>query len=144
MLVKRMIRRSLAAHRRGDVEALLRTYARDVRFHFPGQSSFAADLEGVDAVRPWLQRFHRLGIEIDVDEILVAGWPWNTRAALHFTDRFRAPGGAVIYENSGFIYAKSAWGKIREYEVVEDTEKVARFDEWLTQNEARLGSARAS
>jgi ketosteroid isomerase-like protein len=131
-----MVKRSLRAHLRGDVEALLKTYAKDVRFRFPGTNSWAGEFRGVDAVRPWLERFYRVGLRFEVDEILIGGWPWNTKVAVHFADRLEAPDGALVYENSGFIYAKGAWGKIREYEVVEDTEKVARLDAWLAENEA--------
>jgi ketosteroid isomerase-like protein len=126
-----MVKRSLRAHMRGDVEALLKTYAKDVRFRFPGTSSWGGEFRGVEAVRPWLERFHSVGLELNVDEILIGGWPWNTKVALHFTDRLKASDGRLVYENAGFIYAKSAWGKIREYEVIEDTEKVARLDDWL-------------
>ena len=135
LLARMMVKRSLRAHLRGDVEALLKTYAKDVLFRFPGKSSWAGEFRGIDAVRPWLERFHSVGLELDVDEILIGGWPWNTKVALHFTDRLKAPDGTLVYENTGFIYAKGAWGKIREYEVVEDTEKVARLDEWLAGNE---------
>ena len=137
LLARMMVKRSVRAHLRGDVEALLKTYAKDVRFRFPGSSSWAGEFRGIGAVRAWLERFHRVGLELDVDEILIGGWPWNTKAALHFTDRLRASDGTLVYENTGFIYAKGAWGKIREYEVVEDTEKVARLDEWLLSDEAQ-------
>src|SRR5262249_18436312 len=87
LLARVMVKRSLRAHLRGDVEALLKTYAKDVRFRFPGTSSWAGEFRGVDAVRPWLERFHRVGLKLDVDEILIGGWPWNTKVAVHFTDR---------------------------------------------------------
>jgi ketosteroid isomerase-like protein len=53
-----MIRRSIQRHQAGDVEALLAAYADDVRFVFPGQSSWTADLRGKNAIEPWLRRFH--------------------------------------------------------------------------------------
>jgi ketosteroid isomerase-like protein len=135
LLATMMVKRSLRAHIRGDVEALLGTYTKDVCFRFPGTSSWAGEFRGIEAVRPWLQRFHRVGLELNVDEILIGGWPWNTKVALHFTDRLKAPDGTLVYENTGFIYAKAAWGKIWEYEVIEDTQKVALLDEWLAKNE---------
>lgn len=135
MLARMMVRRSLRAHLRGDVEAVLKGYAKDVRFRFPGNNSWAGEFRGIDEVRPWLERFYRLGLKLEVDEILIGGWPWNTKVAMHFTDRLHAADGTLVYENTGFIYARGAWGKIREYEVVEDTEKVARLDAWLAKNE---------
>jgi len=62
--VRFMIRRSIQRHRAGDVEALLAAYADDVRFVFPGQSSWTADLRGKNAIEPWLRRFHRVGIQL--------------------------------------------------------------------------------
>ena len=134
MLTRLLVTRSLRAHARHDVEAVLSTYAKDVVFRFPGNNSWAGEFRGIDAVRPWLQRFYGIGLELSVNEILVRGWPWKTRVAIHFTDRLKAPDGALVYENTGFIYAKATWGKIREYEVIEDTEKVALLDVWLEKN----------
>lgn len=37
----------------------------------------------------------------------------------------------MVYENRGTIVAKIVWGKLRYYEVNEDTQEVAVFDEWL-------------
>ena len=135
LIARMMVKRTLQAHLNRDVEAILKSYSKDVRFRFPGNNSWAGEFRGIDQVRPWLQRFHRVGLMFEADEILIGGWPWNTKVALHFTDHLKAPDGTLVYENSGFIYAKSAWGKIREYEVVEDTEKVAALDEWLKSHE---------
>lgn len=135
LIARMMVKRTLRAHLNRDVEAILKTYSKDVRFRFPGNNSWAGEFRGIDQVRPWLQRFHQVGLMFEADEILIGGWPWNTKVALHFTDHLKAPDGTLVYENSGFIYAKGAWGKIREYEVVEDTEKVAALDEWLKSHE---------
>ena len=135
LVARMMVKRSVRAHVNGDIEALLKTFARDVRFRFPGNNSWAGEFRGVDEVRAWLQRFHRVGLSLTVDEILIGGWPWNTKVALHFTDHLEGPDGALVYENTGFIYARGAWGEIREYEVVEDTEKVAALDDWLAVHE---------
>src|SRR5215467_5184481 len=97
--MRMMVKRSLRAHLRGDVEGVLRNYAEDVRFRFPGNNSWAGEYRGVDAVRPWLERFYEVGLKLDVDEILVAGWPWDTKVAVHFTDSLTAPDGTVVYEN---------------------------------------------
>jgi ketosteroid isomerase-like protein len=137
-LARMMVRRSLAAHRRHDVEAVLKTFSKDVRFRFPGRNSWAGEFRGIDAVRPWLRRFYEVGLELDADEILIGGWPWDTRVAIHFADRLKTSDGAVVYENTGFIYAKSAWGRIREYDVIEDTEKVAQLDAWLASRGAEV------
>jgi len=126
-----MFKRSLRAHLRGDADALLRTYSKDVCFRFHGDSSWAGEFHGISEVRAWLERFYRVGLRLEIDDILIAGWPWNTRIALHFTDHLTGPDGTLVYENDGFIYAKAVWGKIHQYEVVEDTQKVSALDDWL-------------
>ena len=88
--VRRMLRRNLARLWAGGPEPLLANYADDVRFVFPGRSSWAADLRGKDEVRRWLERFVRVGLRFEVREILVNGPPWGTSVCLWFTDRLAA------------------------------------------------------
>jgi hypothetical protein len=64
------------------------------------------------------------------------GPPWDTTACLWFTDRLASPDGQEVYENRGTIVAKIAWGKVRYYEVNEDTQKVEELDEWLRSHAA--------
>ncbi len=129
--VRSMIHRNLRRLRAGDVGPLLSIYADDVRFVFPGHSSWAADLRGKDEVERWLRRFVRVGLQLEPREIFVGGPPWDTSVCLRFMDEATAPDGTVVYSNRGTIFAKMAWGKVTYYEVNEDTQKVAEFDEWL-------------
>lgn len=133
--VRFMIRRSIQRHQAGDVEALLAAYADDVRFVFPGQSSWSADLRGKNAIEPWLRRFHRVGIQLDAHEILVNGPPWNTTVCVRITDRAMDSAGQVVYSNRGVIFGKVVWGKITYYEVYEDTQKLSEFDNYLAEHE---------
>src|SRR6188472_154102 len=48
--VRAMLRRNLARLRKGDLDPLVKTFAGDVHFIFPGESSWAADLRGPEAV----------------------------------------------------------------------------------------------
>jgi hypothetical protein len=63
---------------------MLRTYSKDVCFRFSDDSSWAGEFHGISEVRAWLERFYRVGLRLEIDDILIAGWPWNTRTALHF------------------------------------------------------------
>ncbi len=129
-----LVRRSLNRQRAGDIEGLLKTYADDVSFVFPGRSSWAANLHGKEAVEAWLRRFHRVGLQFEPHEVLVAGPPWNTTLCVHFTDHARGPEGEIVYSNQGVIFGKGAWGKLKYYVVYEDTEKVAEFDQYLAKH----------
>jgi ketosteroid isomerase-like protein len=126
-----MIRRALRHHQDRDVDALLKFYADDVRFVFPGSSSWAGDFRGKEAVATWLGRFHAAGLKMEVHEILAGGWPWNMTVCIRITDNCRSPTGELVYENRAVLFGRVRWGKIAFYEVYEDTEKVAAFDAYL-------------
>ncbi len=130
-VARMMIRSSLRKHQAGDVEGLVRSFASDVHFVFGGNNSWATDTRDKAALKDWLRRFHAAGLKIEVHDILVDGPPWNTRVCMHFTDHVKDADGRVVYENTGVIYGKAKWGKISDYTVFEDTEKVAAFDRYL-------------
>ena len=130
-LARMLVRQTIRKHQAGDVDGVLKSYAKDVRFVFPGRNSWAIDTRDKAEIGRWLRRFHEAGLRIDVDDILVAGPPWNTRVCMHFTDHAKNADGNVVYENTGVIYGKARWGKITDYTVYEDTEKVAAFDTYL-------------
>ena len=130
-IVRSMIRRALRRRDEGDIGSLLGAYADDVHFVFPGDSSWAADIHGKRELEPWLRRFAEVGLRFEQQEIVVTGWPWNTTICVQYTDHATDPSGNVVYENRGVIMGKIAWGKIKSYEVFEDTQKVAAFDEYL-------------
>ncbi|HWM63250.1 MAG TPA: hypothetical protein VNP96_04575 [Solirubrobacterales bacterium] len=131
-LAKRMISRNMAKAREGDIAPTLKMDAEDVRFKFPGDSSWATELEGKDKLEPWLQRFADVGLQIFPDEVILKGFPWNQTICIRGTDYLDAPDGRRVYENRYVIWGRISWGLLREYEVYEDTQKTEALDEYLT------------
>ncbi len=134
-IVRLMMRRAIRQLNAGDLEPLLSAYADDVRFIFPGQHSWAADYRSRDELEQWLQRFVRVGLHLEPQEIIVSGAPWNMTVCMRLTDKATAPDGKVVYDNRGMIFGKVVWGKIKSYEVYVDTQKLAEFDEYLESHE---------
>ena len=130
-IVRSMMRRVLRRREEGDLAPLLSTLADDVHFVLPGDSSWAGDFRGKKELEPWLRRFAEVGLRVEVQKIDVTGWPWGTTVFLHFTDHLTDPDGKVVYENRGVIVGEVVWGKIKSYEVFEDTQKVAALDRYL-------------
>jgi ketosteroid isomerase-like protein len=130
-LGKRLIAHNMAKAREGDIGPTLRMDAEDVRFRFPGDSSWAVELEGKDELEPWLRRFADVGLQIYPDEVVLKGFPWNQTICVRGTDHLDAPDGRRVYENRYVIWGRIAWGKLREYEVYEDTQKTEALDEYL-------------
>jgi len=133
--VRGMLRRNAAALAQGDPRGLFAGYHDDVRFRFPGTSSWAGEFRGRAAVEAWVRRFVAAGLVLTPQEIVVDGPPWDTRICVRYTDRCVA-GGQEVYENRGTIFGRIAWGRLREYEVHEDTHKVEAFDGWLAEHGA--------
>ena len=130
-LAKKVLSRNMARLRDGDYGPLLRLDADEIRFSFPGDSSWAAELHGKDELERWLQRFVDSGIQIFPDEVVVKGPPWRMTLCIRGTDHLDSPGGERIYENRYVIWGRMSWGLLREYEVYEDTQKSAQLDRHL-------------
>jgi ketosteroid isomerase-like protein len=136
-LAKQLLSRNMARVRAGDYGPQLSRVAKDVRFRFPGTSSWATELEGKEDLERWLQRFVRVGLQIFPDEVVAKGPPWATTLCVRGTIHLKSPAGETVYENRYVIWGRMSWGILREYEVYEDTQKSADLDEYL----ATLGEA---
>jgi ketosteroid isomerase-like protein len=127
----KMIDRNMRAMRAGDPGPTLALDADDVRFTFPGDSSFAPGARNKRELEAWLRRFISLGLQIYPDEVILKGFPWHqtvcVRGHIHLDD---ADEGRV-YENRYVIWGRISWGKLREYEVYEDTVASKNLDAWL-------------
>jgi ketosteroid isomerase-like protein len=140
-LAKQLLDRNLARLRTGDYRPLLRMDADDVRFRFPGESSWATELQGKEELARWLQRFVDVGLQIYADEVAIAGPPWKQRLCVRGHDFLRAEDGTVVYENRYVIWGHLAWGKLRDYEVYEDTQATEALDAWLAEKQPELSEA---
>ena len=134
-LAEKMIARSMKAIRAGDIGPTTALYADDVRFTFPGRSSFAPGAGDKAELEAWLRRFTGIGLQIYPDQVILKGFPWRqticVRGHIHLDDS--ADG--RVYDNRYVIWGRLAWGKMREYEVYEDTEETRRLDEFLARTE---------
>ena len=129
-LAKGILTRNMARLREGDYRPLLRLDAKDIRFRFPGDSSWATEIDNRDDLELWLQRFVATGLKIYPDEVIAQGPPWNTTLCVRGTDHLDGPEGRV-YENRYVIWGRMSWGLLREYEVYEDTQASKALDAYL-------------
>jgi ketosteroid isomerase-like protein len=133
-LAEKMISRSMKAIRAGDLGPTLLLYADDVKFSFPGDSSFAPGAGNKRELEQWLTRFTEIGLQIYPDQVILKGFPWRqticVRGHIHLDD----PKDGRVYANRYVIWGRIAWGKMREYEVYEDTEETRRLDQWLVRD----------
>jgi ketosteroid isomerase-like protein len=136
-LAKKVLARNMARIRAGDYRPVLRMDAKDVQFRFPGDNSWATDLQGKEQLEQWLQRFVDVGLQIFPDEVVAQGPPWNTTLCVRGTIHLDGPDGSRVYENRYVIWGRLSWGLLKEYEVYEDTQKSAGLDDHLAKQEPR-------
>jgi ketosteroid isomerase-like protein len=130
-LAKKMIARNMAKASEGDLGPTLRMDADDVRFRFPGNSSWSGEIAGKAELEPWLRRFAEVGIQIYPDEVALKGFPWKQTICIRGRDHLDSPDGDRIYENRYVIWGHISWGLLRDYEVYEDTQKARALDDYL-------------
>ncbi|MEX0972805.1 MAG: hypothetical protein WDZ46_06060 [Solirubrobacterales bacterium] len=130
-LAKKMIARNMAKASAGDLGSTLRMDAEDVRFRFPGDSSWGGEFNGKAELEPWLRRFADVGLQIRPDEVILKGFPWKQTICVRGTDHLDTPEGERVYENRYVIWGHLRWGLLREYEVYEDTQQSKALDEYL-------------
>jgi len=131
----------MARTRAGDLRPTLLLDGPDVQLTFPGQNSWSGTFRGKTEVATWLRRLVAVGLQTFPDEVVVKGMPWNATVCVRGVDHLDAPGGERVYENRFVIWGRMSWGRLREYEVYEDTHKANEFDRWLAEHEAGLAAA---
>jgi len=82
------------------VSGRLRLDAKDIRFRFPGDSTWAAEIEGTDEPERWLRRFVETGLKIRPDEVIAQGPPWNTTLCVRGTTHLHTADGRVAAARS--------------------------------------------
>jgi len=140
--VRRMIRHTIKSLNEGDYAPALRMFAADATLGFPGDNSWSNQFgraasgnapfsthRGRSELEAFLQRYVAHGIQMAVDDILVNGPPWNTRAAARVRDWILDADGRQVYANRAVLFVNARWGKIRAQEDYEDTTRVAAYDE---------------
>ena len=90
-----VMRRYVAAVRRGDWETGFRFFADDIVLHVPGRSSLAGEHRGRAAAEGYLHaalaRSHGAEVEVELVDMLAS----EEQVALIVRERFSRPGGAV-------------------------------------------------
>ena len=116
----------------GNIRPTLRLDARDVELTFPGDSSWSGVFRGKEQLKAWLERFVRVGLQIAADEVVVKGFPWSTTVCVRGTDHLDDARRRARLREPLRDLGPHAWGRLKRYEVYEDTQKPKALDSaWL-------------
>jgi ketosteroid isomerase-like protein len=124
-IARRVIERAYRQLNAFDLDALVKTFARDVVFEFHGDTPFGGERRGPDGVREWfLQVDRELGrLHLTAQDVAVSGPPWNMAIVVRFSDRYALIGGGSM-ENHGFQFLRTRWGKVTEDRILVDLDIV--------------------
>jgi ketosteroid isomerase-like protein len=139
--VRMLIRRNIRELNEGRYRPALAMFAPDAVLSFPGDNTWSRQHrrsqagraafpthQGKAEIEDFLRRYVDNHIHMEVEDILVNGPPWNTRAAVRVHHWITGPDGNDLYSNRAVLMVRTAWGKIRSQEDYEDTERVSAFD----------------
>jgi ketosteroid isomerase-like protein len=138
--VRALIRHGIARMNDGDPEFMLKLGHPEAELIFPGDNSWSTMFRpvekgrkafvthrGLEECRAFADRFIAEALRYTIEDILVNGPPWNTRVAVRAVDS--KPGEHGDEYNNRFIsFLEITWGRLRRWEVYEDTERSADWD----------------
>jgi ketosteroid isomerase-like protein len=129
--VARRVRTAWAHLARADFRHVLEQFAPAFTHDFVGDHALGGERSSREAQGAWFERLFRLlpGVEFTVEDVLVRGWPWRTRAVALIRVRATVVGGP--YENEVAQTIDLRWGRITRVHNLEDTQKLARALERL-------------
>jgi ketosteroid isomerase-like protein len=124
-IVARKIRKAwthMAAH---DHLPVLEQFADQFEYRFVGDHALGGVRHTRAVQDEWFRRLFRLfpDIRFSVRDVLVAGWPWRTRAVALIDVFVPRDGG---YRNEVAQTIELRWGRITKITTLEDTQKLDR------------------
>lgn len=140
-IVARRVRKAWQHLVQGDYEYVLEQLAPAFTHSFAGEHALGGVRSTREVQRAWFGRLFRLlpGIDFGVEDVLVRGWPWRTRAVALI--RVRATVAGRPYDNEIAQTIDLRWGRITRVHNLEDTQRLADALERLA--ETGLDEARA-
>lgn len=126
-IVEKKVRAIFEKINGGDYMAMIDSLAEPFVYRFHGEHALGGTRTTTSAMVRWWERVMRLlpQVQFDVRDVLVAGYPWRTRVAVHALVSGDIPGGAR-YENTVFQFFTLAWGKVTSVETLEDVQVLER------------------
>lgn len=140
-IVKRIAVRSFENLNRGDFQSVLKNIAPRITHTFSGTHALGGTRHSVEAMHRWFERLYRLspGLNFEIRNVAVSGWPWNTTVAVEWVDR-ATPADGSAYVNEGVHVIKMRWGKVTYLHAYLDTQRT----EAMCRGLVRFGVAEAA
>jgi ketosteroid isomerase-like protein len=121
-IVTRQVRATFTEIAGGNWEPMLSGMAARFSYRFYGDSALSGERHTLDGLRRWWERSTKLLPKptFQIDEIIVAGWPWNTRIATRVRVHALLEDGST-YDNTFMQNLSMRWARITQIHTLEDT-----------------------
>jgi ketosteroid isomerase-like protein len=125
-IVRSRLRQGMGRLTRDKFEAMLREFPAGFELYFPGLPENKGPRFDLEQSITLYRRIFELypDLTFAVKDILVAGWPANTRVAVLWTCRATRKDGQP-YTNQGLHIFYLRWGKVTRLEIYCDTQSLA-------------------
>jgi ketosteroid isomerase-like protein len=126
-IVAAKVRGAFAQISAGNWEPMISSMAPEFTYRFYGDHAISGERHTCAALRMWWQRIFRIlpDPRFEVQEVIVSGWPWNTRVAASVVVSAPLPDGSR-YENIIHQFLHLRWARITEIRTLEDTVRLQR------------------
>jgi len=132
-IVEAQVRKAWRQLGGGNYDYVLDQFAPGFEYSFAGDHALGGTRHSREAMTGWFERMFELfpGIRFEVADVLVKGWPWRTKVVVLVdvaTDVAGEP-----YRNEVAQTLELRWGRITKIRTLEDTQKLARALERLSE-----------
>jgi ketosteroid isomerase-like protein len=127
-IVRRQVKRSFDALNQHDYRPVVENFHPQITHSFAGEHALGGTRHSRSMAQQWYERLFRLfpDMRFDVQNIIIAGLPHDTRIAIEFHVALTPPNGGH-YTNTVAQFIRLRWGRIIEVHLHEDTEKLVRL-----------------
>jgi ketosteroid isomerase-like protein len=141
-IVKQLVRKSFGRLSQGDYHAATGLMAENCHYYFVGKHALGGRRSNRVLISQWFERFLRIlpGFQFTPTDVLVNGWPWNTKVAVKLHVSWKRPDGKV-YKNVALQMMTLKWGKAVDIITIDDTHG---FGALLDDVAQQFGEAEAS
>ncbi len=125
--VRLRLRKVLARLNAGDFGFITRQFHPRAEHWFSGRHALSGRRTSPSRIEAWYRRLAAVfpGIRFHVHKLIVSGPPWNTQAAVEWTDEVRDRAGRPL-PNQGVFVLRLRWGRAVEFHVYCDTALIER------------------
>lgn len=128
LIVKKEIRRSFDHVNNQRWDDAAKGLTPNAYHWVAGDHALGGERHGKQSVKQWFERMGRVfpKLHIDIEQVDVTGWPWNTTVFVKWRANARLLDGQSSYVNRGVHVFKLRWGKVYSIEEYFDSQAAER------------------